>query len=127
MTNTKQVKDSDVRHKQELREKIMSAIVNDPCIHIGTYYSDGTPIDEESAVDTIEKLLSDTVKSEVNKVLDDTKDAAEDILFGCTGFLEDRFDKTICLYCGMSKGHDSHGKSRLISAIEQVRKKINDE
>lgn len=43
---------------KELREKIIEAIVSDPAIRIEGHYSDGSPIDEELAVETIMQLIT---------------------------------------------------------------------
>lgn len=41
----------------ELRDAIVKAIISDPHISIGGHYSDGTPIDDESAVDDILEII----------------------------------------------------------------------
>lgn len=51
----------------ELREAVTQAIINDPCIRIGTHYSDGTPIDEETAVDEIMRLFQSQLAAAEDK------------------------------------------------------------
>lgn len=65
---------------EELREEVVKAIVSDTHIHIGGHYPDGTPIDEESAVDDILALINTQKRLFAESVIgdDESRDLSGD-------------------------------------------------